>query len=160
MKALLKQSIKEKDGVTKGKLFEAFFRNLVEREEEFCLIKPHARSDVGEMDYFYRANCTGHPLWGKYPYLFVECKNRKEVVSSENMDHFVSMLGSKSVFENCCGIYITTKSFSPQAKNAAKKGLEKGLVLFRIDNSNLTALIEKGFKLYLEEEFDMLLSKI
>ncbi len=160
LESLLETAIKEKDEVTKGRLFEEFFRNLVEREDEFRLIKLHARSDVGEMDYFYKATCKGHPLWDNYPYLFVECKNRKEVVSSKDMDHFVSMLGSKSVFTNCCGIYITTKSFSRQADASAKKGIEKGLVIFRINRSAMTGLIEKGLKLYLEEAFDELLSKI
>jgi len=99
-------------------------------------------------------------LWNKCQYLFVECKNRRKVVSSENMDHFVSMLASKSVFGNCGGIYITTKSFSPNANISAKKGIEKGLVLFRIDKTGLKSLIEKGFRLFLEDEFDILLSKI
>jgi hypothetical protein len=76
------------------------------------------------------------------------------------MDHFVSMLRSKSVFRNCCGIYITTKTFSPQANTSAKKGIADGLVIFRIEHSDITMLIEKVFKRYLEDEFDELLSKI
>ncbi|MCL5949891.1 MAG: hypothetical protein M1490_05380, partial [Candidatus Bathyarchaeota archaeon] len=39
---LLENAIKEKKEVPKGKLFEEFFRSLVEREAEFVLKKPHA----------------------------------------------------------------------------------------------------------------------
>ncbi len=156
---LLANAIKEKKEVPKGKMFEEFFRNLLEREDEFELKKPHARSNVGEMDYFYKANCRGHPLWDKYPYLFVECKNRKEAVSSKNMNDFKELLEPKIVFHNCFGIYITTKTFSRQANTSAQKGIDKGLVIIRIDRSNMTALIEKGFKRYVEDAFDEFLSK-
>jgi hypothetical protein len=159
LESLLANAIKEKKEVPKGKMFEEFFRNLVERENEFELKKLHARSDVGEMDYFYKANCRDHPLWDKYPYFFVECKNRKEVVSSESMDHFKELLEAKTVFHNCFGIYITTKRFSPQANISAQKGIAKGLVIIRIDRSDMTDLIEKGFRIYIEEAFDEFLSK-
>jgi hypothetical protein len=159
LETLLENAMSEKKEVPKGKMFEEFFRNLVERVDEFELKKPHPRSNVGEMDYFYKANCKGHPLWDKYPYLFVECKNRKEAVSSENMDHFKELLVPKTVFHNCFGIYITTKTFSKQANASAQKGIDKGLVIIRINKSDMTALIEKGFKRYVEEAFDEFLSK-
>lgn len=159
LNTLLENAIKEKKEVPKGKLFEEFFRNLVEREDEFEFKKPHARSNVGEMDYFYKANCKGHPLWDKYPYFFVECKNRKEAVSSQNMNHFKELLEPKTVFHNCFGVYITTKNFSRQANTSAQKGIDKGLVIIRINKSDMTALIEKGFKSYIEEAFDEFLSK-
>lgn len=111
------------------------------------------------MDYFYKANCRGHPLWDKYPYLFVECKNRKEVVSSENMNHFKELLEPKTVFHDCFGIYITTKTFSRQANTSVQKGINKGLVIIRIDKSNMTPLIEKGFKKFIEDAFDEFLAK-
>ncbi len=161
METLLENSINEKDEVTKGQLFEEFFRNVIEREDDFVLIKPHARSNLGEMDFFYKAQCTGHPLWSLSQYLFVECKNRKEVVSSKDMNHFVKLLGKKGVFSNArLGIYITTKGFSPQANNAASEGVAEGLVIIRIARKDISTLIEKGFKRYLEEEFDELISKI
>lgn len=141
-------------------MFEEFFRNVVEREDEFILAKQHARSDLGEFDYVYKTNCSGHPLWNNCKYMFVECKNRKEVVSSKDMNHFVKMLDNKSVFRNCCGIYITTKRFSPQANNSAKEGIAGGLIIFRIAHADITELIEKGFKQFLENQFDELLTKI
>ncbi len=159
LNTLLENAIKEKKEVNKGKMFEEFFRNLIEREDEFEFKTVHARSNVGEMDYFYKANCRGHPLWDKYPYFFVECKNRKEVVSSQNMNHFKELLEPKTVFHSCFGVYITTKTFSRQASTSAQKGIDKGLVIIRIDKSDMTALIEKGFKIFIEEAFDEFLSK-
>ena len=161
IETLLENAIDEKDETTKGKLFEEFFRNVVERENEFVLVKPHARSDIGEFDFVYKTKCNGHPLWNECQYLFVECKNRKEVVSSKDMNHFVNMLSKKAVFKNArCGIYITTKSFSRQANTAAKNGIAEGLIIFKIAHKDIATLIEKGFKRFLEEEFDDLLSKI
>jgi len=156
---LLSNSIKEEKESLKGQLFEEFFRNIVERGNEFELKKTHARSNVGEMDYFYKANCSGHPLWNKYPYLFVECKNRKEVVSSKDMNHFKELLEPKTVFHSCLGVYITTKMFSPEANAAAQKGIDKGLVIIKIERSDLKNLIGKGFKTYMEESFDQFLAK-
>ncbi len=159
LETLLENAIKEKKEVPKGKMFEEFFRNLVEKEDEFVLKKPHARSNIGEMDYFYRADCRGHPLWDKYQYLFVECKNRKEVVSAQNMNNFKELLEPKVVFHSCFGIYITTNRFSKPANTSAQKGIDKGLVIIRIDRSNMTALIEKGFRKYTEDAFDEFLAK-
>jgi restriction endonuclease Mrr len=115
---------------------------------------------VGEIDYYYRSKCEGHPLWMKCQYVFIECKNWKETISSEKMSHFVSLVESKSVFHNCCGVYLTTSSFSPQAINASKKGVVKGLIILRLSKKNLQAMIDKGFKHYLEDDFDTLLSKL
>lgn len=137
------------------------FQSIVCNEQCFSLIKRHARSDVGEMDFFYRAKCDGHPLWSKCAYLFVECKNWKEVISSEKMNHFTTLLESKNIFSNCCGIYITTSSFSPQAITALKKAINgKKLIIIKLGKNDLHKLIDKGFKSYLEDAFDLLLSKI
>lgn len=40
---LLENAIKEKREIPKGRMFEEFFRNLVEKEDEFELKRPHAR---------------------------------------------------------------------------------------------------------------------
>jgi hypothetical protein len=77
------------------------------------------------------------------------------------MNQFVSMLSKKAVFKSArIGIYITTKSFSPQANTVAKNGIGSGLIIFRIAYNDIVELIEKGLKQYLEEQFDELLTKI
>ncbi|MCL5949026.1 MAG: hypothetical protein M1490_00935 [Candidatus Bathyarchaeota archaeon] len=75
------------------------------------------------------------------------------------MNNFKELLDQKVVFHNCFGIYITTKSFSKPANTSAQKGIDKGLVIIRIDKSNMTALIEKGFRRYTEDAFDEFLAK-
>jgi hypothetical protein len=75
LQTLLKNAIIEKDETTKGKLFEDFFRNIAEREDDFELLKPHARSDIGEFDFVYKSKCNTHILWNECKYLFIECKN-------------------------------------------------------------------------------------
>lgn len=161
LKDMLKQAISEPNGVKKGNQFETFFQNLVYQEPEFTLIRPHCRSDVGEIDFLYRVDCRGHPLWSKCQYLFVECKNWKEIISSEKADHYISLFEKKNLFSNCCGVYITTSSFSPQAITAVKDAIKnKKLTIILIDRTELISLIEKGFKIFLQEKFDELLSKI
>jgi hypothetical protein len=49
--------------------------------------------------------------------------------------------------------------FSPEANAAAQKGIDKGLVIIKIERSDLKNLIGKGFKTYMEESFDQFLAK-
>jgi len=157
----LKEAIKESDPIIKGNKFEEVFNSIVCTEPDFTLLKQHARSDVGEIDFFYRTKCKDHPLWLKCHYLFIECKNWKEIISSEKMNHFITLLQSKNVFRNCCGVYVTTSSYSPQAINAYKKAInEKKLIIVKLGRNDLNKLIDEGFKTYLEDAFDTLLSKI
>ena len=124
----------------------------------FIFIHKHCRSEIGEIDYFYR-NTRDHPLQETYSYLFIECKNWKGKISSEKINHFIGLLKSKTPFF-CCGIYITTSSFSQEALTAMKYArIQDGVIVISIDKKDLLELIEKGFKMFIEEKFDKMLAK-
>ena len=159
MNKLLKDAIEEPKGVTKGKKFEFFFENFMAQQPRFIYIDKHCRSKVGEIDYFYRTELRDHPLWEKYPYLFIECKNWKEAISSEKMDHFVRLVKVKNVLL-CCGIYITTSSFSPEALTTMRdaRNVDKVMII-PIDKKDLPNLIDRGFKVFVQEKCDKVLAK-
>jgi len=159
MNKLLKDAIEEPNGVKKGAKFESFFENLMAQQEWFVFIGKHCRSKVGEIDYFYRSKLSGHPLWEKYPYLFIECKNWKETISSEKMNHFIRLVKAKNVLL-CCGIYITTSSFSPEALTTMRDARNVDRVMIvPIDINDLPNLIDRGFKLFVQEKCDEMLAK-
>jgi len=159
MNELLKIAIDEPNGVTKGEKFESFFENFMNQQQGFVYIHKHCRSKVGEIDYFYRSEIRDHPLWEEYPYLFIECKNWKETISSEKMDHFIRLVKAKTLFP-CCGIYITTSSFSPQALTTMRDArLNDKVMVIPIDKNDLRDLIDLGFKVLVQEICDKLMTK-
>lgn len=131
------------------------------QQQGFVFIRKHCRSEVGEIDYFYRTELRDHPLWSEYPYLFIECKNWKERISSEKMDHFVGLLRPKNVSRFCCcGIYITTSSFSPPALRAIEKARDiDKVVIIPIDKNDLPSLIDRGFRAFIQEKCDKILAR-
>jgi hypothetical protein len=159
MNNLLKDAINEPNNVTKGEKFESFFENFMGQQEGLLYIDKHCRSKVGEIDYFYRNTLCGHPLWEMYPYLFIECKNWKETISSEKMNHFISLVKAKTPFP-CCGIYITTSSFSPQALTTMRDArLKENVFIIPIEKNDMSELIDRGFKDSIQEKCDKLLAK-
>lgn len=159
MKKLLKDAIDEPHGVKKGEKFELFFENYMNQQQGFIYIAKHCRSKVGEIDYFYRTEFSNHPLWQKYPYIFIECKNWKEKISSEKMSHFKNLLKAKILF-SCCGVYLTTTSFSPQAFTVIRdaKNVEK-LFIIPIESTELHNLVDLGFKAFLQGKCDEIMAK-
>jgi len=128
-------------------------------QEGFEYIDKHCRSEVGEIDYFYRSELQDHPLWQEYPFFFIECKNWKETISSEKMNHFLTLVKGKAPFF-CCGVYITTSSFSPQALTTMRDArLKDNIMVIPIDKNDLPNLIEKGFKDLLQEICEKILAK-
>ena len=129
------------------------------QQQGFVYIDKHCRSKVGEIDYFYRVQLRGHPLWEKYPYLFIECKNWKETISSKEMDHFIRLVRAKKTFL-CCGIYMTTSYFSPEALTTVRdaRNVDKVMII-PIDKNDLPNLIDKGFKEVVQEICDKILAK-
>ena len=128
-------------------------------QEGFEYIDKHCRSEVGEIDYFYRSELRGHPLWEEYPFVFVECKNWKETIGSEKMNHFISLVKDKAPF-SCCGVYITTSSFSRQALTSMRDArLHEKVIVIPIDKNDLPTLIERGLKVLLEEICEKILAK-
>lgn len=159
MNEFLKDAIEEPNGVTKGKKFEYFFENFMAWQEGFENIDKHCRSEVGEIDYFYRSQLRDHPLWQKYPFFFIECKNWKETISSEKMNHFIRLVKEKAPF-NCCGIYITTSSFSQQALTTMRDArLTDKVMVIPINKNDLPSLIDRGFKALVEEICNKILAK-
>jgi len=158
MKKLLKDAINEPNAVKKGKNFELFLESLVLQEQGFLCIRKHCRSRAGEMDYFYRSEHRDHPLWEKYPFLFVECKNWREKISSEKMNHYIKLLEAKNTFP-CCGVYITTSSLSPEATEAMNRAIGNGLLIILIDKRDLHRLIDRGFKMFLQDKCEEILAK-
>ncbi len=160
LKELLKDAIDEPVIYKKGEKFELFFENFMSQQEGFKFIRKHARSDVGEIDYFYRSRICGHPLWEKCPYIYVECKNWKEHISSEKMNHFIRLVGSKSLLP-FCGVYITTSYFSKHAMEALKDALKSDKILvIPIDKNDFDELINNGMKKLMENKCDFLMSRI
>lgn len=159
MNKLLKDAINEPNSVKKGEKFEFFFENFMAQQEGFLYINKHCRSEVGEIDYFYRYELGGHPLWERYPYLFIECKNWKGKITSEKMNHFIMLVKAKSILP-CCGIYITTSSFSRQAKKTLRdtRKTEK-LMLITIDRKDLPDLVDRGFKVLVQEKCDKIIAE-
>lgn len=155
---MLKDAINEPNVVKKGKKFELFLESLVSQQQGFTCIRKHCRSRVGEIDYFYRSEHRDHPLWEKYPFLFIECKNWREKISSEKINHYIKLLEAKNTFP-CCGIYITTSSLSPEAIRAMNRAIDKGLLIILIDKKDLPSLIDKGFKVFLQDKCEEILAK-
>ena len=160
LKRNLQDAIEEPIAVEKGKKFEHFFENLMDQQKGFVFIDKHPRSQVGEIDYFYRSRFKDHPLWN-YTYLFIECKNWKEPISSEKMDHFIRLVKAKNFFHLlCCGIYLTTGNFSRAALTTLReaRNVEKVMIM-AINKKDLLELIELGVKAFLEKKCDEVLAK-
>lgn len=156
---LLKDAIEEPNGVNKGKKFELFFENFMAQQQGFVFLHRHCRSEVGEIDYFYRSEHRDHPLFEKYPYVFIECKNWSEPISSEKMDHFIRLMQAKTIL-SCCGIYITTSYFSPETLTTMRDArIKEGYMIIPIENRDLPEMIEKGFKAFIQEKCDKILAK-
>ena len=155
----MEDAIKEPIGVKKGKKFEYFFENFMNQQQGFSYIDKHCRSKVGEIDYFYRTELRDHPLWEKYPNLFIECKNWKGTISSEKMDHFIRLVKAKQIF-HCCGIYITTSSFSPEALTTMRDArIDNKIMIIPIDKNDLPNFIDKEFKVFIQEKCDKMLAR-
>jgi restriction endonuclease Mrr len=158
LKDFLNDSIKETDATAKGKEFERFFENFMAQQMGFNFIRKHCRSKVGEIDYFYRINHKDHPLWNSYDYVFIECKNWKDKISSKEIDHFINLLKAKKPFK-CFGVYLTTSSLSPEAQTSITDSRKMyGTVIIPLERPTLLKLIENGFKSYLEKACDQLVS--
>lgn len=78
MKELLKDAISEPTGVKKGEKFEYFFENFMNQQQGFVYIDKHCRSEVGEIDYFYRTELSDNPLWEKYIIYLLNARIGKE----------------------------------------------------------------------------------
>jgi len=159
MSKLVNDAVEEKNGIKRGKKFESFFENFMTQQEGFTYIDKHCRSEVGEIDYFYRSEHEDHPLWKKYSYLFIECKNWEGTISSKELDHFIRLLEAKNTF-NCCGIYLTTSSLSPEALTTIRDTrIKQGMLIIPVDKTELSKLIESGFKAYVQQACDRILAK-
>lgn len=147
-------SLKETDLIAKGKKFEYFFENFMAQQDGFTYIDRHCRSDVGEIDYFYRNQNIDHPLWKTYHYIFIECKNWNDIIPSKELSHFLTLMRRKSLFK-CCGVYLTTSRLSPEANVVISDGQKiDNLCIFKLEKNNLKKLISIGFKRALEEACD------
>lgn len=150
---MLQDAIKEKNIISKWKKFESFFENLMSQQPGFTFVHKHPRSDLGEIDYSYRTNLKDHPIW-EYSYLWIECKNWKDPISSEKMSHFINLVKQKNVIR-CCGIYITTGRFSNAALNALKNArIAEKIMIIPINGHDLRKIVDKGFQVFLEERCD------
>lgn len=155
---LLNETLNEPNRIKKGKKFELFFESFMARQKGFTFLRKHCRSKVGEIDYFCRTEICDHPLWEKYRYLFVECKNWKEKIGSPEADHFVILMRAKTVFP-CCGIYLTTSSLSPQARTTFRDArMANGIMIIPIIGKDIQTMIDEGFRHFLERRCDMLLA--
>lgn len=155
----MKDAVSERNVVKKGKKFEYFFECLMAQQQGFSFIGKHCRSDVGEIDYVYLAELRDHPLWRKYSYLFIECKNWREKIGSKEMNHFIGLLKPKNVFP-CCGVYITTSAFSQEALEAMKRARNVDrLMIIPIAKNDLAHLLDTGFKVFVQEKCDEILRK-
>jgi hypothetical protein len=131
----------------------------MEQQAGFEFIGKHCRSKVGEIDYFYKIKHKDHPLWRDFGYVFIECKNWKDKISSKELDHFIMLLKAKIPFK-CFGVYLTISSLSPEAHTAIDYSRRTdNVVIFPLEKSALSKLIENGFKSYLEEACDKLIAK-
>ena len=129
------------------------------QQDGFVYINKHCRSNVGEIDYFYRCEYTDHPLWKNYPYIFIECKNWEDKIGSPELNHFIRLMQAKAFF-NCCGIYLTTSSLSREALTTIRDArIKDKTLIIPIEGKNLPNLIEKGFKVYIQEACDRILAK-
>lgn len=129
------------------------------QQEGFVFVSKHCRSKVGEIDYFYRNQHKGHPLWEHYDYIFIECKNWKAKISSKELNHFIMLLKAKNPFK-CFGVYLTSSILSPEAKTAIRDSRkDEDLLIFPIEKTVLSKLIENGFKKYLELLCDQTVAK-
>ena len=156
---LLKDSIEETSIAAKGQKFEFFFENFMAQQDGFVFVDRHCRSKVGEIDYFYRNQHKDHPLWKSYDYVFIECKNWKDKISSKELNHFIMLLKAKNIFK-CVGIYLTTNSLSPEAHETVRASRRaENVLVIPLEKSILPKLIESGFKTYLEKEFDKIVAK-
>jgi Restriction endonuclease len=157
---MLRDAIEEPNKVRKGKMFESFFENFMDQQQGFVYIEKHCRSRVGEVDYFYRADTRDHPLWERYPFLFIECKNWIEPISSEKMDHFIRLVIPKQVL-SCCGVYVTTSSFSPESLITVRDAIVKNeIMIILIDKNDLSDLIDQGFKDFVQTKSEKVLARV
>lgn len=158
---MFNDAIQEKDNSKKGPKFEWFFECFMASQFGFEFLDKHTRSKVGEIDYYYRTkNLCGHPLWEKCPYIYVECKNWAEHISSEKMNHFLSLVEVKSIFP-FCGIYITTSYFSKPALETLKSAIRrKKILVIPIDKTDFDEMIDYGIKKLMEKKCDQLMKAI
>jgi hypothetical protein len=69
------------------------------------------------------------------------------------------LLRAKTIFP-CCGVYITSSSFSSAALTTMRDArISEGLMIIPIDENDSPKLIEKGFKAFLQEKCDKMLAK-
>lgn len=89
----------------------------------------------------------------------IESPEKKETISSEKMNHFIRLVKAKAPF-SCCGVYITTSSFSPQSMTTMRDArLNEKILVIPIDKNDLPNLIKKGLKVVVQEICDKMLAK-
>jgi hypothetical protein len=146
---LMTEALLQKEAAPKGKMFEEFFESLMFREPDFEMIDKHSRSEIGEVDYAYQCKVRDNILWENSPIICIECKNWSGTIGSENVDHFINLVREKSPFSSC-GVYVTSSSFSPQAKTSMRDArVRDKITIVPIEKRQLISLIEYGFKSYI-----------
>ncbi|MDH5266276.1 MAG: restriction endonuclease [Candidatus Bathyarchaeota archaeon] len=148
---LLNDALKEKNKTKKGWKFEIFFENLMQREKDFRLVFRHPRSELGEIDYVYSHDLQDHYFWKVSPYICIECKNWKENITSTEINHLAELIREKGPL-SCCGVYITSSSYSPSAIEAINHSrLRDEIVVVPIEGKHLASLIAQGFKDFIQK---------
>lgn len=143
---LLNDSLEEKDKSKKGWKFEVFFENLMIREPNFEFRFKHPRSRTGEIDYVYAHNLQDQYFWRISPYICIECKNWKDNITSVEINHFADLIEEKAPL-SCCGVYLTTSSYEPSAKEAIKNcRIRNRILIIPVERKHLADLIKVGFE--------------
>lgn len=64
------------------------------------------------------------------------------------MNHFINLVKEKAPFSSC-GVYVTTSSFSKQARTAMRDArIRDKIIIIPIEDKDLDGLINDGFKNY------------
>lgn len=147
----MNDALREKSKTKKGWKFEVFFENVMKREEDFKRVLKHPRSELGEIDYIYSHNLQDHYFWKVSPYICIECKNWKEDITSNEIDHLTALVRDKGPF-SCCGVYITSSSYSSSAIEAINYSrVRDKIIVVPVEGKHLTSLIEQGFKDFIQK---------
>lgn len=118
----------------------------MKKEMDFRFVFKHPRSELGEIDYVYSHNLQGHYFWRISPYICIECKNWKANITSTEINHLTELIREKGPF-SCCGVYLTSSSYSPSAKRAIENArIRDNIIIVPVEGKHLPSLIERGFK--------------
>lgn len=142
----MNDALQEESKTKKGWKFEAFFENLMQREKDFEFKFKHPRSELGEIDYIYSHNLQDHYFWKISPYISIECKNWKENITSTEINHLTELIRDKGPF-SCCGVYITSSSYSPSAIEAINHSrVRDKIIVVPVEGKHLHSLVQMGFR--------------